>query len=63
MFAEKIKAIGIFLMLVVVIHVIMLVLIEFMVGCGSKEYYADGTWETMSCAFIPYETTTGIWRE
>ena len=62
MLLEKLKAIGIFIMFVIAIHLIMLVFIEFMVGCGSKNYYNDGTWETMPCVFIPYETTTGTWR-
>tara|TARA_R100001443_G_scaffold2698_1_gene8824 strand:- start:1091 stop:1282 length:192 start_codon:yes stop_codon:yes gene_type:complete len=62
MLLEKLKAIGIFIMLVLAVHLVMLVFIEFMAGCGMKAYYDDGTWETMPCVFIPYETTTGIWR-
>tara|TARA_B100000073_G_scaffold143452_1_gene118043 strand:+ start:796 stop:1050 length:255 start_codon:yes stop_codon:yes gene_type:complete len=62
MLLEKLKAIGVFIMFVLAIHLIMLVFIEFMAGCGTKTYYNDGTWETMPCVFIPYETTTGTWR-
>ena len=33
---------------------ILLVVFEFMVGCGEKTYHADGTWTTNECLFIPY---------
>jgi|TARA_B100001094_G_scaffold44001_1_gene38793 hypothetical protein len=62
MFITKLKAIGVFISIIFIAHLFMLILLEFMVGCGTKEYFANGTWETMPCAFIPYETTTGTWR-
>ena len=62
MLTTKLKMVASFLAIVLITYLIMIVFIEFMVGCGSKQYNADGTWETMPCAFIPYETTTGTWR-
>ena len=62
MLTNKLKMVASFLAIVLITHLLMIVFIEFIVGCGSKTYYADGTWETMPCAFIPYETTTGTWR-
>ncbi len=37
------------------------IVVEWLVGCGEKIYYADGTWVTGECVFVPYETTTGEW--
>ena len=36
-------------------------IVEFMVGCGERTYYPNGTWETNECVFIPYEPVKGEW--
>ncbi len=38
-----------------------LAFINLMIGCGQIVYYQDGTWETLDCLFIPYETAQGKW--
>ena len=38
-----------------------LAFINLMIGCGQIVYYQDGTWETLDCLFIPYETAQGEW--
>jgi len=40
---------------------IILVAMEWMAGCGETFYYADRTWKTGECIFIPYETKSGTW--
>lgn len=41
---------------------ILIVVFEFMVGCGEKTYHADGTYQTNSCMFIPYTPVKGAWK-
>ena len=36
-------------------------LLNFLIGCGQTVYYENGTWETLDCLFIPYETAQGQW--
>lgn len=36
-------------------------LLNWLIGCGETVYYEDGTWETLDCLYIPYETTRGTW--
>ena len=38
-----------------------LAFINLMIVCGQIVYYQDGTWETLDCLFIPYETAQGEW--
>tara|TARA_R110002124_G_scaffold190683_1_gene358028 strand:- start:618 stop:785 length:168 start_codon:yes stop_codon:yes gene_type:complete len=36
-------------------------LVEFIGGCGEIEYnLVAGTWKTLPCVFVPYETVTGF---
>ena len=42
--------------------IIFVALLEFTVGCGEKTYYADGTWQTNKCAFIPHDQVKGTWQ-
>jgi len=41
--------------------VLVLLMIEFMVGCGEKTYHKDRTWETNACVFLPHKVKTGEW--
>ena len=34
---------------------------EYLVGCGEPIYYANGTYTTNECLFIPYTPTSGRW--
>jgi len=40
---------------------IMVVMLEWVVGCGEVTYLPDGTWHTNECLFIPHEQKTGTW--
>lgn len=39
----------------------MIAILEFMGGCGETTYFADRTWTTNECMFIPYTPTSGTW--
>jgi len=39
-----------------------MVLIEWLVGCGEREYFADGTWRTIECVFQDNEIHEGRWK-
>jgi hypothetical protein len=40
---------------------VILVMVEWFTGCGQVDYYADRTWETIDCVFLPTEKRTGTW--
>lgn len=40
---------------------VMVVLIEWVGGCGQVIYYPDHTWETGDCVFLAIEKRTGTW--
>ncbi len=40
---------------------VFLMVLEFVVGCGETTYYANGTYTTNECLFIPYTPTSGRW--
>lgn len=40
---------------------IVLVVLNFLMGCGEVFYFNDGTWETGECFIIPHEVTRGTW--
>ena len=42
--------------------VVGIMIIEWLAGCGEATHFADGTWVTNECLFIPYETTSGNWK-
>ena len=55
---SKLFAVG----LVIVVSLIFgLALLNLMIGCGEVVYFENGTWETLDCLFIPYETEKGEW--
>lgn len=58
---RSLEILGIMLGCITAYALIMLVVFEFMVGCGERTYYADGTWETNACLFIPYTPAKGTW--
>ena len=35
---------------------------EFMIGCGTTTYFADGTWHTNKCMFLPHDQVKGTWQ-
>ena len=39
-----------------------LAIVNAAIGCGQTVYHDNGTWETLDCLYIPYETKTGFWR-
>ena len=47
--------------IILVSLIIGLACINILIGCGQTVYYQDGTWETLDCLFIPYETAQGEW--
>lgn len=47
--------------IILVSLIIGLACINILIGCGQTVYYQDGTWETLDCLFIPYETDQGKW--
>jgi hypothetical protein len=55
---SKLFAVG---LIIVVSLIIGLALLNLMIGCGQTVYYENGTWETLDCLFIPYETAKGEW--
>lgn len=55
------KALGYIAIAIIAYAIIIVTVFEFIVGCGERTYYADGTWETNACMFIPYTPTKGTW--
>lgn len=55
------KLAGVASLIVLGYLVFMVVAIEFVVGCGERTYFPDGTWKTNECVFIPYESVRGTW--
>jgi len=49
------QALGSLILLLLASGMISIVLINWMIGCGERFYYPDGSWETGSCFLIPYE--------
>jgi len=45
-----------------IILLITIIVMEWLIGCGEKTYYPNGTWITGECLFIPYEVTYGYWK-
>lgn len=56
------KALGYISIAIIAYAIILLAVFEFMVGCGSTTYNADGTYYTNECLFIPYTPVEGRWR-
>ena len=56
------KALGYITAGIIMYAMILLVVFEFMVGCGERTYHADGTWITNECLFIPYTPVSGKWK-
>ncbi len=52
---------GYFILGLLCYAVFMIAILEFARGCGETTYYADRTWETNDCIFIPYEPVSGTW--
>jgi|TARA_R110000787_G_scaffold117642_1_gene228335 hypothetical protein len=44
------------------IFIFVVILFEFMVGCGERTYYEEGHWLTNECIFIPHEQVSGRWK-
>ena len=41
----------------------MVVVVEWLVGCGEKEYSSDGTYDVIDCVFLDNTPTQkGYWR-
>jgi hypothetical protein len=59
--AKYLRWFGIFVLCMVLYAVIIVAIFEFMAGCGETTYYADRTWTTNECIFIPYTPTSGTW--
>ncbi len=56
------KALG-YITLGIIVYIMMIVVaFEFMAGCGTTTYNADGTYYTNECLFIPYEPVQGMWK-
>jgi hypothetical protein len=49
-------------MVVLVTAILMLIVVEWLVGCGEPVHKADGTWRSGECVFLPHEPATGRWR-
>jgi hypothetical protein len=45
----------------VVVAVVILILVEWLVGCGEPIYSADGAWRTDECLFLSAAPATGRW--
>lgn len=60
-FTKYLRWFGIFIVGIMLYATIIIAIIEFMGGCGEKTYFADRTWTTNDCIFIPYEPTSGTW--
>ena len=41
--------------------VIVVLVVEFVAGCGETTYHADRTWETNECVFLDVVTVKGRW--
>ena len=50
------------ILLVATALVVGIMIVEWLVGCGEPTYFADGTWTTNECLFVPYQITSGNWR-
>lgn len=57
-----IKALGYISIGIIFYMMIIVVAFEFMAGCGTTTYNADGTYYTNECLFIPYTPVEGRWR-
>ena len=49
------QALGSLILIAIGSGIFALVMINWMIGCGERIYYPDGSWETGSCFLIPYE--------
>ena len=58
---RALRALGYISLGILMYAIIIVCVFEFMVGCGERTYYPDGTWETNECLFIPYEPVSGRW--
>lgn len=56
------KALGYISIGIITYAVILLAAFEFMVGCGTTTYNADGTYYTNECLFVPYTPVEGRWK-
>jgi len=56
------KALGYISIAIIAYAIILLTVFEFMVGCGTTTYNADGTYYTNECLFIPYTPVEGRWK-
>jgi hypothetical protein len=45
----------------VVVAFVVLILVEWLVGCGEPIYSADGAWRTGECLFLSAAPATGRW--
>mgnify|MGYP003155311463 CR=1 FL=1 len=43
------------------ISFLVVLFIEWAVGCGEKTYNKDRTWQTNSCVFLPHKIKQGNW--
>ena len=59
--AKYVRWFGFFILGLLCYAVFMIAILEFAVGCGETTYYADRTWTTNDCIFIPYEPVSGTW--
>ena len=50
------------LMAAAVILILMIVVLEWMAGCGERIHHKDGTWRSGECIILPHEPSTGRWR-
>lgn len=41
---------------------VVIVMLEWSVGCGEVTYYGDGTWRTNECVFIDNPIKEGKWK-
>jgi hypothetical protein len=56
------KCIAKICMAAAVILIVMIVVLEWMAGCGERIYHKDGTWRSGECIILPHEISTGRWR-
>ena len=59
--AKYVRWFGYFILGLLCYAVFMIAILEFASGCGEKTSYADRTWTTNDCIFIPYEPVSGTW--
>lgn len=50
------------ILLVATALVVGIMIVEWLAGCGEPTYFADGTWTTNECLFVPHKITSGNWR-